>query len=266
MNIVSFGGGTNSAAMIVGMWRSSIPIDLILFADTGGEQPHTSEFIKAFNVWLAERSLPAITPVYYHTKDGQRLALEDECLRYQTLPSAAYGQKRCSIKHKIGPQDKYCNNNKLCRQTWAKGDRVHKFIGYDAGETKRVTHTAQRDAIDRKFIKHYPLLEWGWDRNKCLSVILSEGLPSPGKSSCFFCPNMRKNEIISLYENNPTLFERALRIEQRAMPTLQKIKGLGRNWSWADLINTYIQDKSDGEFAESPNGCGCGMPCGCYDG
>lgn len=34
MNIVSFGGGTNSTAMIIGMYLHKIPIDLILFADT----------------------------------------------------------------------------------------------------------------------------------------------------------------------------------------------------------------------------------------
>lgn len=42
MNIVSFGGGTNSTAMIIGMYLHKIPIDLITFADTGGEQPHTN--------------------------------------------------------------------------------------------------------------------------------------------------------------------------------------------------------------------------------
>ena len=52
MNIVSFGGGTNSTAMIIGMYLHKIQIDLILFADTGGEQPHTYEFIRVFNAWL----------------------------------------------------------------------------------------------------------------------------------------------------------------------------------------------------------------------
>lgn len=52
MNIVSFGGGTNSTAMIIGMYLHKIPIDLILFADTGGEQPHTYEFMGTFNEWL----------------------------------------------------------------------------------------------------------------------------------------------------------------------------------------------------------------------
>ncbi len=30
MNVVSFGGGTNSTAMIIGMYLHKIPIDLIL--------------------------------------------------------------------------------------------------------------------------------------------------------------------------------------------------------------------------------------------
>ena len=36
MNLVSFGGGTNSTAMLIGMFERQIPVDLILFADTGG--------------------------------------------------------------------------------------------------------------------------------------------------------------------------------------------------------------------------------------
>lgn len=42
MNVVSFGGGTNSTAMIIGMYLHKIPIDLILFADTGGEGRYLS--------------------------------------------------------------------------------------------------------------------------------------------------------------------------------------------------------------------------------
>ena len=108
MNIVSFGGGTNSTAMIIGMYQHKIPIDLILFADTGGEQPHTYAFIETFNRWLVERGLPEITIVQYYNKYGDRLTLEQECINSGTLPSTAYGFKRCSLKHKIGTQDKYC--------------------------------------------------------------------------------------------------------------------------------------------------------------
>lgn len=63
MNVVSFGGGTNSTAMIIGMYLHKIPIDLILFADTGGEQPHTYEFMETFNEWLVKA---------WHPKDRLR--------------------------------------------------------------------------------------------------------------------------------------------------------------------------------------------------
>ena len=43
MNIVSFGGGTNSAALLIGLYKHKIPIDLITFADTGAEQQKTQQ-------------------------------------------------------------------------------------------------------------------------------------------------------------------------------------------------------------------------------
>ena len=68
MNVVSFGGGTNSTAMIIGMYLHKIPIDLILFADTGGEQPHTYEFMGTFNEWLVKHGIPKIVSVEYHVR------------------------------------------------------------------------------------------------------------------------------------------------------------------------------------------------------
>lgn len=49
INIVSFGGGTNSAALLVGLYQHNISVDLILFADTGAEQPHTYCFLQTMN-------------------------------------------------------------------------------------------------------------------------------------------------------------------------------------------------------------------------
>ena len=201
MNVVSFGGGTNSTAMIIGMYLHKIPIDLILFADTGGEQPHTYEFMGTFNEWLVKHGIPKIVSVEYHDKDGNRLTLEQECINSGRLPSIAYGYKKCSLKHKIGTQEKFCNNYQPCKEVWASGQRVHKYIGYDAGETRRIQHAAPIDEADKKYEKHYPLYEWGWTREECVHVIERAGLPRPGKSSCFFCPSMKKKEIQALWVN-----------------------------------------------------------------
>lgn len=274
MNIVSFGGGTNSTAMIIGMYLHKIPIDLILFADTGAEQPHTYAFIETFNAWLEQHGLPKIQTVFYTDKDGNRLTLEEECRRSGTMPSIVYGFKKCSIKHKITTQEKFCNHNEACKEIWAAGERVHKYIGYDAGETRRIQHAAPIDEADKKYEKHYPLYEWGWTRAECIRVIERTGLPRPGKSSCYFCPSMKKKEIEALWTDYPELFWRAVEIEQGAQAKSQTVKGLGRHWSWESYYEEFMRNKAfedaqisfDDLFPDSPGGCICGAPCGCYDG
>ena len=160
--------------------------------------------------------------------------MEDECLKSGTLPSIAYGFKRCSLKHKIGPQEKFCNNYPPCRKVWVSGKKVVKFIGYDAGEHYRSDKVLLRDLADPKYSKWYPLMEWGWDREACIRAIEAAGLPQPGKSSCFFCPSMRAEEIIDLREHYPDLFRRALALEDNARANLKTVQGLGRNYSWRE--------------------------------
>ena len=81
-----------------------------------------------------------------------------------------------------------------------------------------------------------PLMEWGWSRKDCIQAIRDAGLPLPGKSSCFFCPSMKRWEIRTLYHRYPDLLRRALAIEDAAMPNLTSVRGLGRNWAWRDFI------------------------------
>ncbi len=262
MNIVSFGGGTNSTAMIIGMYHKGIPIDLILFADTGAERLETYQYIDIFNDWLVAHKLPQITVVKHVDKDGNILTLEQDCLQSGNLPSIAYGFKTCSNKHKIRPQDNFCNNYDPCKKIWAKGEKITKYIGYDAGEERRKTNAFAYDIQDKKYQRIYPLIEWEWYREDCIQVIEQEGLPLPGKSSCFFCPSMKKPEIIELKRIHPDLFARAVAIEENAKDNLVTVHGLGRNYSWKNFIEAeelqigmclmYDQDSD--------------IPCGCYDG
>lgn len=261
MNLISYGGGSNSTSLLIGMYHRGIPADLILFADTGGEQPHTYAYLPIMNRWLREHGMPEIITVYNTDKNGNRLTLEQECLRSGTLPAIAYGYKSCSLKHKAGPQEKYCNHHPACLEAWARGERVVKMIGYDAGETRRRDHAIVYDIQDKKYKKEYPLIDWEWYREDCLEAIRAEGLPLPGKSSCFFCPSMKKKEIRQLKRNHPDLFARALAIEDGARENLTSVKGLGRNWSWRDFVEGDTNQVAFCEaFADSD------MPCGCFDG
>jgi hypothetical protein len=249
----SFGGGTNSEAMYLGMLDRNEPAPYaILFADTGGEKPKTYKNLHLFSEYLVRRGYPAITILHRSRRDKQWKSLEDDCLRLGTLPSVAYGWKTCSQKFKIEPQNKWCNNNPVLREVWGRGELVTKLIGYDFGEPQR----ARFGVVDGKYRMRYPLIEWEWGRPECEVEILKHRLPLPGKSSCFFCPHMRKAEILDLASEYPDLMQRALEIERRGLVGAKKVKGLGRTFSWENFLHTKTAPADDPHDEK---------PCGCFE-
>ena len=250
MNIVSYGGGTNSTALLIECAKRSIPIDLILFADTGGEKPHTYKYKKMFSKWCVANGLPEITTVQSVNQHGTYITLEQLCLNRRMLPSLAYGFKGCSHKHKKAPQDKFVNNWLPAKEVWANKGTITKFIGYDADEAHRA-----KIKDDKKYVYEYPLIDWNMGRDECIETIRAAGLEQPGKSSCFFCPASTKPEILDLKKRYPELMERALDMEYGA--ELQTVKGLGRRFNWEEFLKGQVSEDS-------------GLPpeqeCGCYDG
>ena len=59
--MVSYGGGANSTALLIGLHQHRIPVDLILFADTGAEHPHTYAYLDIMDRWLKDHGMPPIT-------------------------------------------------------------------------------------------------------------------------------------------------------------------------------------------------------------
>ena len=254
ITIASYGGGTNSTAMLIGMALNGEPAPhAILFADTGGERPETYEFVGIFSDWLEKQGYPAITVVKKVTQDGNVLTLEDDCLHGKRLPALAYGFKTCSQKYKIQPQDKWCNNDPTLKAEWKAGRKVQKLVGFDADEYHRAYG---KDYGDDKYTLRFPLIEWDWGRDECIEAIRECQLPLPGKSACFFCPNSKPEEIRQLGQTHPDLLTRALNMEQNA--DLTTIKGLGRGkFSWRDVVNQG--DIFTGFFDYE-------LPCECFDG
>ena len=253
--VVSYGGGVNSAAMLVGMAERGIRPDLILFADTGGERPETYAYIEGMNAWLEGKQFPGIVTVSVaDNPDAVSKTLEQQCLRLGYLPSIAYGFKACSQRWKGDPMEKYVNNWPFATSAWGAGASVIRAIGYDAGEPNRgKLHS------DIRHTWWFPLREWGWARRECVEAIKRAGLDVPRKSACFFCPSSKKHEILDLKRQHPDLFDRAVAIERNATKNSTSLKGLGRDWSWELLAKAdEAQFKLFEERIETP--------CGCYDG
>ena len=236
MIVASFGGGVNSTAMLIGMHERGEHVDLILFADTGGEKPHTYAHVLEMSEWLVEQGMPHIVTVRREVE-----TLESDCLRRHALPSVAYGMNSCSDHFKMRPQRDYLKALGIVA--------TQKLIGFDADEP----HRAKPIEGNR-----YPLIEWDWGRDECIAAIDRAGLKQPGKYACFFCPSSKKHEIMQLRRQYPDLADRAVAMEKNAH--LTSVKGLGRRFAWGDL---YAADDAQAKLFGESN---VEIECGCYDG
>ena len=205
---INFGGGLNSTAVIVECKNRGLRPDWILFADTGSEVPGTLEHVARMREWCKANSYTDITIVrWIRQKDPVGFEpLHKNCERTHHLPSKAYGYAGCTMKWKVQPMDRWRKANGFQQGCFA--------VGYDAGESRRITSACKR-GDDPYFTAWYPLVAWGVDRQGCLDICAAEGI-TVGKSSCFMCPNMRRNEWLALKRDHPDLFEKACMIEEDA--------------------------------------------------
>jgi hypothetical protein len=262
--VVSYGGGIDSFAVLIGMRDRGERPDAIVFADTGGEKPETYAYLgEHLNPWLARWGFPRLTtvrrPDFGRSKTGDK-TLEDECLRLGTPPSRAFGFSTCADKWKIDPFNWYA---RLAFTNWRGWPAeagwaglttpLVVLVGFEYGEEKRISAFTERGQL-----KRYPLIEWKWDRDACEAAILGEGLPLPIKSACFFCPSSTKNEVLWLAKTHPDLATRALAIESHANAQVDpdtglkrwSVLGLGRRFAWADLISADAAARE--QFPDAP--------------
>lgn len=246
--VLSFGGGVNSTALLIYMWWLGEKPDLILFSDTGGEKPETYKHVHIMRSWAQDRGMRFEIVSNAGRGDGE--TLEEYLLDRNSLPSLAYGYRGCSQSWKRNPMDRFVKEWEPAKAAWLNGHKVVRCIGIDASESRRAVLTE-----DKRFIYRYPLVRDKIDREQCIKIIKDEGIEVPPKSSCFFCPAMKRHEVLKLANDHPDLLARALDIEANA--TYHTLKGLGVRWNWNDFIKNGVVDNSS---VDQPS-----MPCGCSD-
>ena len=258
---VAYGAGLNSTAMLIGCVYQGQPIDLILMADTGNEVPNTYLHRDQVSEWLQSKGYPPVETV---RRDGDYDSLGERCKGEDMGPSLAYGfrKKACSRKWKIRPQRKRIKSWAPAQRAWDQGELVLKLIGYDVGETHRY-----QEAYDDEegYMFEYPLVDWKWDRDDCERVIMfADGICLPPKSSCYFCPSMKPEEILQLRRRHPDLYEDAIEIEKAMQRTLQEdssIEGLAGKYAWQDIVEAADKQPELLDKIRTRE-----MQCRCYDG
>lgn len=267
---LAYGGGVNTVAALVWLNENSHTLDAICMVDPGDEWPETEAYRDGpMREWLAAVGFPPVTTINRidegkHNRRAWRLeTLRQECTRIGSVPSIAYGYKKCSSKYKGDTSRWWAARQPWAIDEWASGRKIVKVIGYDADESSRVRKAFQNKWEAMRMVPWYPLYDAGINRDDCIDLIKLAGLPIPPKSSCTFCPNNTLAEWKLLRKVHPDRFQDAVDMSRNAnieSPTavgLMRCNPHGKRQlhEWADGQYGDIDD----DATDNPLPCDCAI-------
>jgi 3'-phosphoadenosine 5'-phosphosulfate sulfotransferase (PAPS reductase)/FAD synthetase len=238
-DILSYGGGTQTAAMCILVARGILPRpDAVIAADTGREMPTTWEYADRYmRPLLASVGLPlhiaghelATVDIYGHNGD----------LLIPTYTATGKLPTFCSSEWKARVVERYDR-----RVLSLQGPRMN-WIGFSLDEKKRVKGQDGR---------RYPLLDLNLTREDCLRIIADEGLPPPPKSRCWMCPHQHNAEWREVRER-PELWQQAIELDHE----IREADERGGVYLHAQRVPLEQADLEADDRKEPSRQCGLGL-------
>lgn len=197
-NIVNFSGGKDSTAMLLMMIEKSMPIDEIIFCDTGKEFPAMYEHIDKVEKYIGmpiTRLQPKKTFNYY--------LFEHVKTRGKNKGATGYGWTRswvrwCTRLLKVEVIEKHIKKK-------YGNEKINHYIGIAYDEPKR----HERKTED----KIHPLYDWQITEADALQYCYDKGFDWNGlyeyfsRLSCWCCPLQGIDELRQLKEHFPDLWQ-----------------------------------------------------------
>ncbi len=195
--VLSYGGGVNTVALMILLVRENLPLDEVVFADTGGEVPETYGYLKISRTYLAKHNIPFKTVA---TRKRGTLDLYASSWSRRVIPSALW---RWSTRDfKVIPIHRYYRS---------LSTHINQYMGIAYDEAERM-----KDSRVPFVTNLYPLVDRRITRSDCMTIIEAAGLPMPVKSGCFFCPFNSLDRWRWLHAEHPDLFLRAVELEENS--------------------------------------------------
>ena len=212
---VSLSGGKDSTAMLLLMIERGMPIDMVLYADTGMEFPEMYAHIAKLDAYLYEQRGIHIT-VLRHPEGFEYLMFDEP----KTKPSSIENRIRLGVplfgNGWPGIRVRWCTGalktkliNKEVKRLKGAYDAFH-YIGIAADEAWRCKG------------EKYPLVEWGITETQALQICYDRGFDFGGlyeiynRASCWCCPFQRIGELRKLRRHHPELWQKLRDLDRRA--------------------------------------------------
>jgi len=228
---VSYGGGVQSTALLVMAARKMIDYPLFIFANTGddSEHPDSLDYVRNIATPYAKEHGIEVVEVARKGPTLMQAAMGEGEATSSNFPLPFYGSggplnRTCTAKWKI-----HTVGQELRARGHSAKNPAHVALGISVDEFQRAKGEGYQDPKFKIQILHYPLLQHGLTRHDCHDLIADEGLPQPGKSSCFFCPYHSKLKWQHLRVTRPDLFEKSVQLERRYQQRLEE-KGAPKQW------------------------------------
>jgi len=205
LQVLSFGGGVQSSAMLIMIKNGVLPRpDLVVHSDTGSEMPHTEKVLEWARLLCIALKLP------YATVMSHRGRLHEDYLSTGTMPMVRH--RSCTFNFKVQTQRKFFRrivgkgNGKVMVQCW---------LGITTDEKQR--RISVHDADVKWTGSTYPLLDMKpTSRRECENYIAKENLEfTIQKSGCFCCPYAKPQHFAKLYREHPDLFAICVEMEEQ---------------------------------------------------
>lgn len=208
LHVVSLSGGKDSTAMLLMMLERHLPIDIILFCDTGLEFPAMYRHLNHLEQYTG-RSITRIKAEhdfdFYFKEASVKRRQREAFIRQFGEDYSGYGwpgprQRWCTNRLKDTPREKFL-------QPLRKEYDLIQYIGIAADETQRL----QRK--NNQATNHvHPLVDWGITEAECLQYCYDRGFDWEGlyemfhRVSCWCCPLQGLAELRMLRKHYPDLW------------------------------------------------------------
>ena len=184
--VISLGWGIQSWTLAAMAAMGELPpVDYAIHSDTTWEHENTYKFAQQWTPWLEGKGVKVVTVSAPEHAQKAKTGKTDMPAFTLSPENNKGGQLRrqCTDKWKIRPMRRFIADELHRRNQSKRPGTVEQWIGITLDEFKRV-----KDNDVQYIANRYPLLELNMTRLDCLQWLERQGLPTPGKSSCTFCP------------------------------------------------------------------------------
>jgi len=210
-SVVNLSGGKDSSALLLMMAERKMPIDVILFCDTGLEFESLYDHLDKLEKYVG---IP-ITRIKAEKSFEYYMFEHKPKTRYDTALSREYGADRVGNGWP-GPRMRWCTSRLKTDVIAAylkplrKQYDIVEYVGIAADEAHRVKD------------KNYPLVDWGVTEKQALEYCYAKGFDFGGlyelfdRVSCWCCPLQGLKELRALRIHFPELWAQLKEWDERS--------------------------------------------------